>query len=103
MRWGHFWHRILLLSGLILNATAVFAVEFQDELEKDFLIRSVGHLQVTNLRGGISIQGWALDKIRVRARRTVKAGTPAEAQKLLSALDFRFDSVDGDIELSAQY
>src|SRR4051812_26136582 len=43
--------------------------EFQDEIERDFTLRSTGQLQVTNMRGNIVLQGWSLDKIRVKARR----------------------------------
>lgn len=79
------------------------ADEFRDEIERDFHLRSLGPLQITNLRGGISIQGWALDKIRVKAKRKAVASSADEAKKLFSALDFRFRAVDNVIELSAEY
>lgn len=77
--------------------------EFQEEVERDFSVRSIGHLQISNLRGGIIVQGWALDKIRVKARRKAVAATPEEARQLFSAVDFRYRSQEGDIELSAEY
>lgn len=76
---------------------------FSEELERDFPLRTIGRLQVTNLRGNISIIGWSQDRIRVKAVRRAKAAGLPEAKALFSAVDFRYRSVDGDIELSAEY
>ena len=75
--------------------------EFHDEIERDFSLRSTGQLQVTNMRGDIVIQGWSLDKIRVRARRHALAVGADEAKRLFSAVDFRFSNTDGMLELAA--
>jgi len=85
------------------SASPADSREFGEEIERDFSLRSIGTLQVTNLRGSITIQGWALDKIRVKAVRRVIASNEEDARKLLSAVDFRYRSIDGDIELSAEY
>ena len=70
---------------------SVRAAEFTDDVERDFKLRSIGHLQISNLRGPIVIQGWTLDKIRVKARRKVIAGTRRGGQAVSStALDFRY-------------
>ena len=77
--------------------------EFEDELERDFTLRTIGQLQITNMRGNVVVQGWAMDKIRVRATRKAVAATEGEAKSLFSALDFRYQSSQGNIELSAEY
>jgi hypothetical protein len=77
--------------------------EWTDEFERDFALRSIGHLQITNLRGAVSVQGWALDKIRIKALRRARASTEAEAKAMFAAVDFRYREIDGDIELSAEY
>lgn len=99
MSWRHAAAAFLALG----SATVAAAAEFHDEVERDFALRSIGTLHVTNLRGGIVIQGWAQDKIRVKARRRAVAPTAEEARRLLSVVDFRFRAVEGDIELSAEY
>ena len=91
------------LFVVLLFSRPVFAAEFIDEIERDFTLRSIGRLQVTNLRGGITIQGWALDKVRVKAKRKAIAENDEEAKKLFGALDFRYRVIDKDIELSAEY
>ena len=76
---------------------------FHSDVERDYNLRSIGQLQVTNLRGPIAVQGWAQDKIRVKARRTVFASNPEEAKKLFAAIDFRYQETEGNIEFSGQY
>jgi DUF4097 and DUF4098 domain-containing protein YvlB len=76
---------------------------FHSEIERDYNLRSIGQLQVTNLRGPIAVQGWAQDKIRVKAKRTVFASNAEEAKKLFSAIDFRYQETEGNIEFSGQY
>lgn len=92
----------ILFAGVCLS-NAVRGAEFRDEIERDFPIKTMGRLQVSNLRGPISIKGWVLDRVRVKATRVVSADTQEEAKKLFPAADFRFHSVEGDIELSAEY
>jgi len=77
--------------------------QLDDELVRDFPLRSLGTLHITNLRGGVQVQGWALDKIRVRAKRKVIAATEVEAKVLYDSVDFRYRKVGNEIELSAEY
>ena len=88
---------------IFLAGVSAEAAEFTDEVERDFAIRTIGQLNVTNLRGSVVVRGWSLDKIRVKAKRKVLAETPEEAAKFFGALDFRYQLVGEDIELSAEY
>lgn len=72
------------------------------EIEKDFPIRSIGQLQVRNSRGDIQVQGWALDKIRVKLKRqliteNIKSSVP------LDAIGLRYIANDSTIEISPQF
>jgi hypothetical protein len=77
--------------------------EYVDEVERDFTLRTLGLLQITNMRGNIVVQGWSIDKIRVKARRRAEATSQEQAEALFSALDFRYQSTHENIELSAEY
>src|SRR5262249_7882576 len=77
--------------------------DFYDDVGRDFTLRSIGQVQVPNMRGDVQVQGWALDKVRVRAKRHVRAASPTEAKRLLSAVDFRYSAGRDNIELSAEY
>jgi hypothetical protein len=95
---------VVPLPGPISGVAAPAALsDFTDDFERDFTLRSHGPLQITNLRGDIVIQGWPLDKIRVKAKRRARAGTLSEAKRLFSAVDFRFSAAEGQLELAAEY
>ena len=96
---------LLLTIFFGLHADVLHAAEFSSESEKDYTLRSIGQLQVTNPKGDISIQGWALDKIRIKFKKRVTADNPDQAKRLLDTLDYRFSlsNKDKDIEISAQY
>jgi hypothetical protein len=94
---------MLLLGVLASWGVQCRAAEFSDEVERDFALRDRGRLMISNLRGDVILQGWAQDKIRVKARRHVEAESKEEATRLLAALDFRHRVADGEIELSAEY
>jgi hypothetical protein len=89
--------------ALALASLPAGALEFSDEIERDFSLRSIGKLHVTNARGSLHVQGWALDKVRVKAKRRAEAGSVEDAKKLLSAVDIRFSHSGDDIEVSAEY
>jgi hypothetical protein len=97
---------ILTILGTSLaqaEEPAPVLASFNDEIEKVFSLRNMGQVELTNLRGAIYVQGWALDKIKVKARRTVQAPNAEEAKKLFALMDFRFRTSGDDVELSAEY
>lgn len=85
------------------GAVAETAPEVSEMVEKDFKLRSLGTLHITNLRGSIQVMGWAQDRIRVRSRRFARVGGGQDAARLLRAMDFRYREFGGDIELAAEY
>jgi DUF4097 and DUF4098 domain-containing protein YvlB len=95
---------LAVLACALIHLNAAWATEeFDDEIERDFNLRSIGQIQLTNLRGNITVVGWSQDKIRVLAKRRVFAESAAEAKTAFSAMDFRFEESDGNIECSAQF
>ncbi|MEK6579447.1 MAG: DUF4097 family beta strand repeat-containing protein [Bdellovibrionota bacterium] len=97
------------LAGLLVVGFAFCngarAGDYAEDIERGpFFIRSREHLQITNNRGSITVQGWAFDKIRVKARRRVVAKDLDDAKLLFAAADIRFRTLgDGSVELSAEY
>lgn len=77
--------------------------EIKDTVERDFPLRSLGELRLSNARGNIIIEGWAQDRIRVKALRKAKVKTSEEAKRLFGLTDVQFKTVDDEIEVSAQY
>ena len=77
--------------------------EFVQVTEKDFSLRSMGPLQITNAKGDISIQGWSQDRLRIKFIKKVQAETEAAAAPLFNRIQYRFEVKDGNIEISNQY
>ena len=88
---------------MMISTSMVYGKDFVDEVEKDYSLRSIGTLRVTNAKGDISIQGWSMDKVRIKLKKRVTADTPAQAEKLFDAVHYRYTSTDGNIEISSQY
>ena len=81
--------------------TPVFPLE--EHFQREYSLRSSGELEVSNARGDVQIEGWAQDKIRVKATRRATGSSAGEAKTLLSATDIRFQNVDKGVELAAEY
>jgi hypothetical protein len=80
-----------------------YAEKFKNEIEKDFPIRSIGRLQLTNVKGDISVQSWAQDKIRIKITKETFADSSEKANVLFEGVDYRYTNTVGGIELSSQY
>lgn len=76
---------------------------FELKTERDFPIRTTGQLVVTNRRGGITVQGWPLDKVRVISVRRATALTQEEADPLLAMAEVKVREHGGNVEVSAEY
>jgi DUF4097 and DUF4098 domain-containing protein YvlB len=77
--------------------------EYTEESDRDHKLRSFGELDITNARGDVSIQGWSLDKVRIKVRKTVRAESAEQAKAVFQALDYRFTVEKNKIEVSTQY
>jgi DUF4097 and DUF4098 domain-containing protein YvlB len=103
---------ILNLKNLILFSMTGFffafpsnghAAKFNNEIDKDFPLRSIGRLQLTNVLGDITVQSWAFDKIRIKISKETFAESEEKANALFEGMDYRYSSSAGGIELSSQY
>lgn len=97
-----FWLSPLLPPGAPTAPPASLQT-YEDEIIRDFLLKSLGELRITNLRGSIQLTGWTQDRIRVRAKRIVRAKSSEEGKRLLGALDLRYEITGRNAELSAEY
>lgn len=94
----------ILISFLgSLFCSAAFSAPFQQSFEKDFSLRRFGAIRLTNLRGALSVKGWAQDRIRVKGVKVVEAETQEQANEIFNTVDLRFNSSGKETELSADY
>lgn len=76
---------------------------FEQEFTKDFPVRTINRLSVTNLRGAIRITGWNQSKIRVKALVKVSAVGKETADPLFKQADVLFRELWRGYELTASY
>ncbi len=96
----------LLFFGMSQNSHAAEATrehEYIEEVEKDYALRQFKPLRITNVRGDISVQGWSLDKLRIKFRKRVVSSSPIQATQLLSTMDYRYSPNESSLEISSQY
>jgi DUF4097 and DUF4098 domain-containing protein YvlB len=95
---------LAILVGLAgISVGAAQAASFSDTIERDFPLRSLGELRITNARGDITINGWSQDRVRLKAVRKVQAASQEEANRVFSYTDVRYKTVEKDIEVTAEY
>ena len=94
---------VLFLSGVCWASSSEQLKEFTLEGTHDFPIRTIRPLEISNARGSVSIQGWSLDKIKVKVRKKIRAKTSEEALSLSKSIHFRTDLTSKAIEIATQY
>lgn len=94
---------LLVMIGIWGWNVGAWAAEYERTVEKDFSLKSVGQLRVVNPQGNISVQGWALDKIRLKVTQVVSVSSEAEAETVFKKLSYRYEVVGPDIEIHSQY
>lgn len=97
------WALFFAVFSSFFTISGAEGAEFVEEIERDFPLRSISNFYVTNLRGEVAVQGWALEKIRIKAKKKVIADSEVEAKKLFQQMDFRYATLGDDIELAAEY
>lgn len=77
---------------------------YEKEIRRDYLVRSLGTIRVSNLRGPIRVHGWPHHKIRVIARISAEAQGMFDAERMFSQVEPLYQKRNnGDIELRVQY
>jgi hypothetical protein len=99
-----------VVQGLLfLHSASVWAGSpsglhsFTFESEHDFPVRMIRPLEVSHVKGNITIHGWSLDKVRVKVKKVVLAQNVQEAALLEKGVHFRYSVHPKSIELGTQY
>ncbi len=94
---------ILMLGSLVYASDLPKHYEYVEETERDYSLKHLKPLHITNVRGDISVQGWSLDKLRIKLKKKVLTSSPILATRLLSTMDYRYTSDGAILEISSQY
>jgi hypothetical protein len=76
--------RILpLLAVLLLAGTAAQAVELKERFDRTVPLRPGSSLELRNVNGGVTVEAWDRNEVRIEAEKKVKAGSAEQAKKLM--------------------
>ena len=94
---------VVIVLCVFFTSPFSFSQEFDQEIEKDYPLRSIGKLIVTNPWGDVSVQGWPFDKIRIKFKKKVQAENLEKAKSYFDSVHYSFHSSERNIEISTQY
>jgi hypothetical protein len=77
----------LALLALVAGAAPALAVEIEETIEKSYDLGDGGSVSVANVNGGVRIEAWDRDEVRVEAVKKVKAGSRSKAEEVMDAVD----------------
>jgi hypothetical protein len=82
-----------LLGGLLLVAAAAHAVTLKEPFNQTVPLRPGSEVRLTNVNGGVTVEAWDRNEVRIEAEKQVRAGSSEAARKLMSRI--RIDVVPG--------
>jgi Toastrack DUF4097 len=82
----HPMHRpaLLLLAGLALAGAAQASTTLKEPFAQTYPFAAGGTLTLTNVNGSVTVDAWDKSEARVEAEKQVKAGSDAEAKRIMA-------------------
>lgn len=81
-----------IVCGLLL-AAAAGADTLKDHFNQTVPLKPGSEVRLTNVNGGVTVDAWDRNEVRIEAEKTVRAGSAAAARKLMAQI--RIDVVPG--------
>lgn len=94
--------RVLGLMMLLAVATTAAAAELTETIDKTFNVRSGATVSLTNVNGRITVGAWDQPRVRVIARKEVRAGRD-EVDEAIRALRVDMQPRDGGLVITTHY
>ncbi|HEX4966123.1 MAG TPA: DUF4097 family beta strand repeat-containing protein [Thermoanaerobaculia bacterium] len=82
-----------VLCSLVLLASASRAATLKEHFDKSFPLKAGSQLTLRNVNGGVKLEAWDRDEVRIEADKEVKAGTDSAARKAMDQV--RIDVTPG--------
>lgn len=93
-----FKRQLTIATALLLVSISNVYAEVKDTIEKSFVVSEQASLHLANINGGVEIQGWRKDEIRITA--TVTAENQTERDRI--NLEFSESSSEVSVETTYQ-
>lgn len=87
----------LALLALALTWTSAEAATLKETFQKSYPLRSGGEVEVRNTNGGITVEAWDRDEVRVEAVKEVKADSDARAREILQKIRIDVQASAGQV------
>ena len=75
-----------LLCGLLLVGAAAQAVTLKERFEQTVPLKPGAEVRLSNVNGGVAVEAWDRNEVRIEAEKQVRAGSSDEARKLMSQI-----------------
>lgn len=92
----------LALLALALTWTSAEAATLKETFLKTYPLRSGGEVEVHNTNGGITVEAWDRDEVRVEAIKEVKADSAAKAKEVMQKIQVNVQAGSGSVRIEAK-
>jgi putative adhesin len=90
------------LLGLIFAGTAAGAATLKQPFEKSYPLKAGGAFAIHNVNGGVDVEAWDRDEVRVVAEKKVRAGSEATAKKILDQVRIEATPSAGSLRIDTK-
>lgn len=99
-------HRNVLnaaLTSLILFFTLGSAATVEETFKKNIPFQPGGRIEIENVNGNITIEGWDKNEVYIEAEKRIKASDRSDAERLLKQLSIEIEELDNEIRITTSY
>jgi DUF4097 and DUF4098 domain-containing protein YvlB len=90
------------VAGLLFAWKGAEAATLSQRFEKTYPLRSGGDFQLRNVNGGVTIEAWDRDEVRVQAEKKVRAGSDEDAKKVMDQVHIDVSQTGGGLKVETR-
>jgi len=89
--------------GLLLLGMAAGAETLTEKLDRTVPLQPGAQVQLSNVNGGVTLEAWDRNEVRIEAEKKVKAGNADTARKYMSQLKIDITQGAGGLKIDTRY
>lgn len=95
--------RLAVFLGVLLLGTAAGAETLKEKLDRTVPLQPGSQVRLSNVNGGVTLEAWDRDEVRVEADKQVKAGNADTARKYMSQLKIDITQGPDGLRIETRY
>jgi DUF4097 and DUF4098 domain-containing protein YvlB len=95
--------KLAVFLGILLAATAAGAETLTEKLDRTVPLPPGSQVQLSNVNGGVTLEAWDRNEVRIEAEKKVKAGNADTARKYMSQLKIDITQGTGGLKIDTRY